>query len=153
MGVKCLAIKNYEQSGIMDICLFKSINLDFSKLTPLISPSNHKSSGFFFTLIAFFKSPAAASETKQTQRLRDEELCSLRISCFEAIYSFYYLNQMNFPIWFTVSIIPTKWISISDLLFLLFQPNDFPHLIYYFYHFSLMNFPIYLIYSSSFQSN
>ena len=72
MGVKCLAIKNYEQSGIMDICLFKSINLDFSKLTPLISPSNHKSSGFFFTLIAFFKSPAAASETKQTQRLRDE---------------------------------------------------------------------------------
>ena len=26
----------------------------------------------FFTLIAFFTSPAAASETKQTQRLRDE---------------------------------------------------------------------------------
>ena len=102
--------------------------------------------------------------------------------CAKAEYSFYHLNQMNFPIWFTIFIIPTKWNSTSDLLFLLFEPNEFPHLIhcfYYsnqmnfhnwftlsfiptkwfsssdllFYHFNLMNFPINLIYSSSFQSN
>ena len=71
--------------------------------------------------------------------------------------SFYYSNQMNFHIWFTLSIIPTKmnfhiwftlyiiptkWNSTSDLLFLLFEPNEFPHLIHYFYYSNQLKFHI-----------
>ena len=36
--------------------------------------------------------------------------------------------------WRDLFIILMKWISTSDLLFLLFQPNEFPHLIYSFYN-------------------
>ena len=43
--------------------------------------------------------------------------------------SFYYSNAMNFQIWSYLFIISIKWISPSDLILLLFQPNEFTHLI------------------------